>query len=138
MNSEQQADALVGDFKGRLAPYIKAMKQRGYFGEAMKLKAQQQAQVQNEQYQYKDAQAQQAKQGQAKPARPIKPEIGIDPAVANPGKPSDLNHGIDLPSGDYLSVSKEVKPDGDGQESRAPDVTAAVRPKPTSGNDGFS
>lgn len=138
MKPEQKAAALLGDFKGRLSPYIKAMKERGYFGEAVKLKAQQQAQVENEHYQYKNAHTQQAKQGQAKPARPIKPEIGIDPAVANPGKPSDLNHGVDLPSGDYLSVSKEVKPDGDSQESRAPDVTAAVRPKPPSGNDGFS
>ena len=99
MKPEQKAAALLGDFKGRLSPYIKAMKERGYFGEAVKLKAQQQAQVENEHYQYKNTHAQQAKQGQAKPARPMKPEIGIDPAIANPGKPSDLNHGVDLQVG---------------------------------------
>ena len=47
MSSEQKekADGLVSDYK-RLAPYVKAMKDRGVFGEAIKLKAQQDAQQQ--------------------------------------------------------------------------------------------
>ena len=136
--TQKKADSLVEDYKGRLSPYVKAMKERGYFGEAMKLQAQQQAQVQSQNQQSENTQTQQAKQGEAKPVAPVSPKIGIDPAVANPGKPTDLNHGLDLPSGDYLSVSKEVKPDESDQGSRAPDVSSAVRPKPASGSNGFS
>ena len=135
--AQAKADNLVEDYKGRLNPYVKAMKQRGYFGEAMKLQAQQQAQVQNQNNQTENTQAQQAKQGEAKPVAPVSPKIGIDPVVANPGKPTDLNHGLDLPSGDYISVSKEVKPDDSDQESRAPDITSAVRPSPVM-NSGVS
>ena len=140
--SQQKADDLVSDYKSRLSPYVKAMKERGYFGEAMKLQAQQQAQIQNQNNQSQSAQAQHAKQGEAKPIKPVAPKIGLDPATANPGKPSDLNHGVDLPDGDFISVAKEVTPDATdetgGQGSRAPDVTAAVRPKPASGSVGFS
>ena len=129
---QAQADRLVDDYKGRLSPYVKAMKQRGYFGEAMKLQAQQNAQIQNQNQQSQSSQTQHAQQGQAKPVAPVNPKIGIDPVVSNPGKPTDLNHGLDLPSGDYLSVSKEVEPDDSDQSSRAPDVKSAVRPKPAS------
>ena len=132
MKSEQQkkADNLVADYKVRLSPYVEAMKKRGYFGEAMKLKAQQDAQVQNQNQQSESSQTQHAQQGQAKPVAPVNPKIGIDPVVSNPGKPTDLNHGLDLPSGDYLSVSKEVAPDDSDQISQAVDVTAGVKPKP--------
>ena len=127
---QAQANRLVDDYKGRLSPYVKAMKERGYFGEAMKLKAQQDAQVQNQNQQSESSQTQHAQQGQAKPVAPVNPKIGIDPVVSNPGKPTDLNHGLDLPSGDYLSVSKEVAPDDSDQNSQAVDVTAGVKPKP--------
>ena len=48
---EEQANDLVDDYKARLSPYVSAMKDRGYFGEAIKLQAQQknQGQVQNDQ-----------------------------------------------------------------------------------------
>ena len=142
--SQEAADNLVSDYKARLSPYVKAMKERGYFGEAMKLQAQQQAQIDHQNDKSEGAQAKQTKQASAPVAKSpqgqsmsMAPKTGLDPVAANPGMPSDLNHGVDLPDGDYLSVSKEVKPDESGQESRAPDVTAAVRPAPVK-SDGFS
>lgn len=144
---QAHANALVHDYKARLGPYVKAMKERGYFGEAMKLQAQQQAQVDAQNNESQNAQAKQAQQGDTPVATSTanagaQGQMGattaLDPVVSNSGMPSDLNHGVDLPSGDYLSVSKDVQPDDSSQESRAPDVTSAVRPQPVKGNDGFS
>lgn len=145
---QAQAHALVHDFKARLSPYVKAMKERGYFGEAMKLAAQQQAQNDAANAESQSAQAKQAHQADTPTATSTanagaQGQMGattaLDPVVSNSGMPSDLNHGIDLPSGDYLSVSKDVQPDSSDQAtSRAPDVTAAVRPQPAKGSDGFS
>ena len=70
---EEKAEGLVNDYKSRLSPYVNAMKDRGYFGEAMKLKVQQQNQGQIQNQESQQAQAKQADQaspqGQACPVR---------------------------------------------------------------------
>ena len=72
-DAKEKANALVGDYKARLNPYVKAMKERGYFGEALKLQAQQDAKVNSENAQAKDtngqANKQPAPQGQQLPGR---------------------------------------------------------------------
>ena len=129
-----QADGMVSDYKSRLAPYVDAMKQRGYFGEAIKLKATEDAQrqVANERTSSQMTQPQTSANGKptVKPQGTQLPMTGADPAASGQSY-GDLNHGLDQPDGDFLGVSKEVKPDS-GDQSRAPDVASANRPKPAS------
>lgn len=121
--TKEKADGLVTDYKARLAPYVHAMKERGYFGAKMKAEQDAQAQLQND----KTADVV-SKSGQ----QPVqKPMTGADPVHTPSTKPGDLNHGLDQPDGDFMSVSKEVKPDS-SDESRAPQVDANDRPKPAS------
>ena len=125
MSSEQKekADGLVSDYKERLAPYVKAMKDRGFFGEAIKLKAQQDAQ---QQLQSEKTAGENQKSGQ----QPIESgKTGIDPVNVTPQVPQTPGTGVDLPSGDFMSVSKEVQPDSSDQ-SRAPKIDSMGRPKP--------
>ena len=130
-----QADGMVSDYKSRLKPYVEAMKARGYFGEAAKLKA-----TQHAQFQVQDektgaagsAQPQTSASGRPtqKPQGTQLPMTGADPAAPQQSNGS-LNHGIDQPDGDFISVSKEVKPDS-SEVNRAPQAAAAARPKPAS------
>ena len=126
---QQKADDLVGDYKNRLSPYVKAMKDRGYFGEAAK----QQQQMQNEAVNNKtsDVMAKGTAAAQDKGVQPA--QSGIDPVGSD--QSGGFNHGLDQPSGDYLSVGKEVEPDS-SDTSRAPDVSGVKRPAPVNGSMG--
>ena len=122
--ANEKADALVGDYKARLNPYVKAMKQRGYFGEAAKLQAKQQAEVSSQDGQAKNTNSQADKQPTPQGQQPAK--VGIDSGLTDHNQKTGGN-GLD---GDFLSISSDVAPDPTDQESRAPDVMGAKRPSP--------
>ena len=126
---QQKADKLVGDYKNRLSPYVKAMKDRGYFGEAARQQQQQQNDMVNDKT--SDVMAKGTAATQNKGVQPA--QTGIDPVGSDSS--GGFNHGLDQPSGDYLSVGKEVEPDS-SETSRAPDVAGANRPAPVKGNMG--
>ena len=122
--SQEKADALVSDYKARLNPYVKAMKQRGYFGEAAKLQAQQKAEVAGQDSQAKDTNAQPKQQPTPQGQQPAK--TGMESGLTDHNQKTG-GDGLD---GDFLSINSDVAPDPTDQQSRAPDIAAAVRPKP--------
>lgn len=122
---EEQANDLVDDYKARLSPYVSAMKDRGYFGEAIKLQAQQknQGQVQNDQTHKPQAdQAQQAAPNGQQPA-----QAGTDGNTAGLGGLADssVKTGGDGLDGDFLSIDSDIATD---PTDNAPDVAGATRP----------
>ena len=124
---EEQANDLVDDYKARLGPYVSAMKDRGYFGEAIKLQAQQknQGQVQNNQTHKPQAdQAQQAAPNGQQPA-----QAGTDGNTAGLGGLADssVKTGGDGLDGDFLSIDSDIATD---PTDNAPDVAGATRPAP--------
>ena len=125
---EEQANDLVDDYKARLSPYVSAMKDRGYFGEAIKLQAQQknQGQVQNDQTHKPQAdQAQQAAPNGQQPA-----QTGTDGNTAGLGGLADssVKTGGDGLDGDFLSIDSDIATD---PTDNAPDVAGATRPAHT-------
>ena len=122
--AKEKANALVSDYKARLSPYVKAMKERGYFGERLKLEAQQQTQVESQNNQTKDTNAQAAKQPAPQGQQPAK--TGMDSGLADHNQKTG-GDGLD---GDFLSINSDIKPDATDQGSRAPDVAGATRPMP--------
>ena len=127
-DAKDKANALVGEYKARLNPYVKAMKQRGYFGEAAKLQAKQQAEVASKDGETKDTNSQANKQPAPQGQQPAK--TGMDSGLLDHNQKTGGN-GLD---GGFLSINAEVKPDAtDVTESgsRAPDIASAVRPTPS-------
>ena len=124
---EEQANQLKNDYKQRLSPYVNAMKERGYFGEAMKLKVQQQNQAQVQNHETEKPQAQQAKQATPNGQQPA--QAGTDGNLAGMGKLADpsVKTGGDGLDGDFLSIQSDVATD---PTDRAPDVAGATRPAP--------
>ena len=124
---EEQATQLKNDYKQRLSPYVNAMKERGYFGEAMKLQAQQQNQAQVQNQETEKPQAQQAKQATPNGQQPA--QTGTEGNIAGMGKLADpsVKTGGDGIDGDFLSIQSDVATD---PTSRAPDVASATRPAP--------
>ena len=124
---EEKAEGLVNDYKSRLSPYVNAMKDRGYFGEAMKLKVQQQNQGQIQNQESQQAQAKQADQASPQGQQPA--QSGVDGNIAGMGKLADpsVKTGGDGIDGDFLSIQSDVATD---PTSRAPDVASATRPAP--------
>ena len=122
--SQEKADALLSDYKDRLSPYVKAMKQRGYFGEAAKLQAQQDAKVNSENAQAQNTNGQANKQPAPQGQQPAK--TGMDSGLADHNQKTG-GDGLD---GDFLSINSDIKPDATDQGSRAPDVAGATRPMP--------
>jgi len=125
--AEEKADGLVNDYKARLSPYVNAMKERGYFGEALKLKAQQQNQGQMQNDQTQKSQAGQAKQASPNGQQPA--QTGTEGNVAGMGDLADssVKTGGDGLDGDFLSIQSDVATD---PTSSAPDVAGATRPAP--------
>ena len=121
---QEKADALVADYKERLGPYVSAMKERGYFGEAMKLQAQQQNQTQVQNQETQKPQAQQA--GQAAPNHQQPAQSGTDKNTAGLTSP-DVKTGGDGLDGDFLSIQSDIETD---PFDRGPDVAGATRPAP--------
>jgi len=123
-NPKQQANDLLVDYKQRLSPYVKAMKERGYFGVAAEKQAQLQAQGESQNTQAQQGQAQQAKQPAPQGQQPAK--TGVDTGLFDHNQTTGGN-GLD---GDFLSINADVAPDSTDVENRAPDVAGATRPTP--------
>jgi hypothetical protein len=124
--AEEKADGLVNDYKSRLSPYVNAMKERGYFGQAMKLQQQGQLQEQNQETQ--KPQEQQAAQAVPNGKQPA--QSGTEGNVAGLGDLAESSRktGGDGIDGDFLSINSDVATDP--TSSRAPDVAGATRPAP--------
>ncbi len=124
---EEQANQLKNDYRQRLSPYVDAMKQRGYFGEAMKLQVQQQNQAQLQNQDTQQPQAKQAKQATPNGQQPA--QTGTQGNVAGMGDlaNSNVKTGGDGIDGDFLSIQSDVATD---PTDRGPDVASATRPAP--------
>ena len=137
MNARDQANELVFDYKQRLSPYIKSMKERGYFGEAAKQQKAQEQAAAGESQQAKPQQLPKTQTPQGQVAQGQQPaQVNTETQKAqqdlmNPQQTTGGN-GID---GDFLSIQSDVAPDPTDSDSgsatsRAPDIAAAKRPKP--------